>query len=66
LFNNNKWYLQTSEDNIIKFLDEEILSQVTLETEGHKRNMVPRKNGAMEIPLKTQYYSKINESKQVD
>jgi hypothetical protein len=48
-----------TEDNIIKFLDEEILSQVTLETEGHKEIWFRGKMGPWKLPLKTQYYSKL-------
>jgi hypothetical protein len=47
-----------------KFPDEEILSQVTLEPEGHKEIWFRGKNGAMEITTgKPNTISKINESK---
>jgi hypothetical protein len=53
-----------TEDNIIKILDEEILSQVTLEPEAAiKKYGSEGKMGPWKLPLKTQYYFKINESK---
>jgi hypothetical protein len=46
-----------TEDNIIKILDEEILSQVTLEPEAAiKKYGSEGKMGPWKLPLKTQYY----------